>query len=349
MRSSFKPSVLYDHDIKIQKVNEDVSQEQILKSFDSLYLALENPNKSIWPFTKKTIPQGIYLYGSVGRGKTYLMDLFYESLSISKLRIHFYAFMANIHMQLKMLQGEVNPLQKIVELFARQTKVLCLDEFFIEDIADAMILASLLDSLFKAEVIVVITSNVAPQNLYKEGLKRDRFLPAIALIEKHMQVLSLDHPTDYRKIHDFKSKNYHFPLTTQHAYLNYHFEHLRSNAPLLDKHFTLNDWAFIACERSTNVVWFDFAELCAKPRSSIDYLDLAKTYNAILLQNVPILDDENGEAARRFITLVDTTYDAHVVLILSANVPLVELYQGKRLSFEFERTQSRLIEMAGWV
>ena len=349
MSSSFKPSILYAQDVATQKVSQDASQESVLKAFDRVYSQLENPAKPLWPFAKKTEIKGIYLYGKVGRGKTYLMDLFYESLTVPKLRLHFYEFMSKVHVELKLLQGRVNPLQKVVENFAKTAKVFCLDEFFVEDIADAMILASLLEGLFRAEVVVVTTSNVEPQNLYKDGLRRDRFLPAIGLIQKHMQVLSLDHPKDYRLLHDFKGKNYHFPLIEEQAFLDFHFHQLKGEFPTLAPHFVLEDRDWEAIARSEAVVWFSFHEICHEARSSLDYLALTEFYRAILIQDVPQLTESQEDAARRFIALIDTCYDRHVPVILAAAVSLLELYEGKRLAFEFERTQSRLIEMAGWI
>lgn len=343
------PTDLYHQQVISKHVEPDANQEAVLKVFDRLYEALQNPPKVFWPFGKKQSPDGVYLYGKVGRGKTYLMDLFYETLTIPKVRAHFYEFMAGVHVELKMAEGQVNPLQRVVESLAKKAKILCLDEFFVEDIADAMILAALLDGLFKVGVVVVTTSNVAPKDLYKEGLQRDRFLPSIALIEKNMQVLSLDHPTDYRLIHDFKGKNYHSPLDRQQEFLEFHFNQLQGAHALLEPHFVLNDWGFVAVCRTAKTIWFDFNELCVRPRSSLDYLALSETYNAILLQNVPALGDSDNDAVRRFITLVDTCYDRHVALIVAAAAPLLELYQGKRLEFEFERTKSRLIEMAGWI
>ncbi len=345
-----KPSQLYREAVQSQKIEADPAQERVLEVCDVLYTELSTPRpKSIWPFMKEKAVKGIYIYGAVGRGKTYLMDLLYESLTVPKLRQHFYEFMSSIHVELKLHQGQVNPLHKVVEEFARRVKVLCLDEFFVEDVADAMILSSLLRYMMEFKVILVTTSNVVPKNLYREGLQRDRFLSAIQLIETNMQVLSLEHPTDYRMLHDFKSNNYHSPLDRQMQFLDYHFLRLKGEAPVLDPHFVVNEWGFNAVQRTAKLIWFDFNELCVKARSSLDYLALTETYTAILLQNVPALEDKDSDAVRRLIALVDTCYDRRITLIMAAAVSLHALYQGQRLAFEFERTVSRLIEMAGWV
>ena len=304
-----KPSELYNQDIQANRSIADSSQRQVLEVLDKLYEALEAPSKSLWPFVKRPELQGVYIYGQVGRGKTYLMDLFFASLTIPKLRLHFYAFMNQIHVELKMLQGQVNPLQKVVEQFARQAKVFCLDEFFVESIADAMILASLLDGLIKAEVVVVTTSNLNPQDLYREGLQRDRFLPAIDLIQKHLQILNLVHPTDYRLLHDVRDSHPHSLPGRYEACLSFH-------------------------------------ELCEEAKGSINYLSLTEKYQRIRIQNIPQLTEDNNDAVRRFITLVDIAYDRHVAIVLEMDRPLTALYQGKRLAFEFERTLSRLTEMA---
>lgn len=346
-----KPSILYDQAVRSQKVKRDPAQERVLLAFDVLSAELLTPRpKSFWPFAKpKAPPKGLYIYGPVGRGKTYLMDLFYNSISVPKLRQHYYEFMTSIHADLKRLQGQADPLQHVVKDLAAKATVICLDEFFVEDIADAMILSTLLQGLFKAGVVLVTTSNVIPHDLYRNGLQRERFLPAIALIETKMQVLDLNHPLDYRLLHDFKSKNYHFPLADQDLFLHYHFAALKGEALNLDPHFVLNDWGFNAIVRTAKVIWFEFAEVCVKARSPLDYLALTETYTAILLQNIPALKEEDSNAARRFIALVDTCYDRRIIMILAAAVPLEELYQGQRLAFEFARTKSRLIEMAGWI
>lgn len=346
-----KPSTLYHQAVSSNKIKADSAQELVLQAFDVLYQELLIPRtKSFWPFAKpKAAPKGLYIYGPVGRGKTYLMDLFYSTLTVPKLRQHFYEFMASIHAELRVLQGQANPLEQVVKELAQKVAVICLDEFFVEDIADAMILSALLHGLFKAGVVLVTTSNVIPENLYRNGLQRDRFLPAIKLIQTQMQVLDLNHPTDYRLLHDFKSKNYHFPLSDQTLFLQYHFAVLKGDQPNLDPHFVLNDWGFNAVHRTAKIIWFDFAEVCVKARSSLDYLALTETYTAILLQNIPALLEQDSDAVRRFIALVDTCYDRKIIMILASAVALRDLYQGQRLAFEFARTESRLIEMAGWI
>jgi len=270
-------------------------------------------------------------------------------LTVPKLRLHFYEFMIEVHVELKMLQGVVNPLNHVVEKLAKRAKVFCLDEFFVEDIADAMILASLLDGLIKAGVVIVTTSNVEPKDLYKEGLQRDRFVPAIQLIQQHFEILNLLHPSDYRLLHDFEHTHFHSPLTHQEGFLEFHFRNFQGDDTLESNQFEIKTRSFESVHRSAKAIWFDFSELCEKPRAAADYLALFKLYSVVLIQNVPTLSEQNNEAARRFITLVDTAYDRHIPLILSAEVPLADLYQGKRLAFEFERTKSRLTEMAGWL
>ena len=347
-----KPSQLYERDLNSGKTKDDPAQRNVLAVFDQLYLALQAKPRvlnDLWPFAKKSALKSVYIYGEVGRGKTYLMDLFFASLTVPKLRLHFYEFMIKIHVELKMLQGTVNPLNQVVEKLAKGAKVFCLDEFFIEDIADAMILASLLDGLIKAGVVIVTTSNVDPQELYKEGLQRDRFLPAIQLIQQHFQILNLLHPSDYRLLHDFEHKNFHAPLTHQEDFLEFHFQGFQGDHSLEPNQFKIKTRSFESVRRSKKAIWFDFSALCEKPRAAADYLALFKLYPVMLIQNIPILTEQNNDAARRFITLVDTAYDRQVPLILSAEAPLAELYQGKRLAFEFERTKSRLTEMAGWI
>lgn len=355
-----KPSEAYAVDVAHGLVQQDPLQERVLSAFDTLYHRLEHKVNFSWRqklFKRSSLnllnhhkpsEQGIYLWGSVGRGKTYLMDLFYQSLTVPKLRQHFYAFMADVHAQLKKYQGQPEPLKLVAHDIASRTQVLCFDEFFVEDIADAMILGSLFEYLFLENIVLVATSNVAPDDLYKDGLQRDRFLPAISMIKEYMHVIHLEHEQDYRLTKSFHDHRYHFPLTEADAFLTAQFDLLNHDASLLSSHFKLNQRNLTAIKRSEKIIWFEFEELCIAARSSLDYLKLCQHYQVILINHIPILTRDIEDAARRFMTLVDTCYDQHVLLVLAAAVPLSELYQGTRLNFEFARVRSRIIEMQSW-
>ena len=365
-----RPSESYQKDVLQKVISEDAAQREILSYLDTLYCQLcpTHPHTKNWGSRLKTFfglevskleqtmgalaatPEikGIYLWGGVGRGKTYLMDLLYKSLSAPKLRQHFYAFMADIHVELKLSQGQADPLKQVARRLAQKVKIICLDEFFVEDIADAMILSGLLHYLFEFKVMLITTSNVAPSNLYLDGLQRDRFLPAINLINTHMQVLHLDTPQDYRLTKSLCDHRYHFPLDDSPLFMEAQFNHLNHGQALLPNTFNLNKRALHAVKRSKSAICFEFMELCATARSSEDYLKLSQAYPAILISNIPELNENLEEATRRFITLVDTTYDQGVLLVLAAAVPLEKLYTGKLLNFEFERVKSRIIEMQSW-
>ena len=344
-----KPSALYHEQLKIHELTTDLGQEQVMQVFDSLAESLSKPPSLLGGFfSSKQTPKGVYLYGPVGRGKTFLMDLFFDSLPCAKKRQHFYEFMNMTHAELKLYQGQRDPLRKVAQSVAKEAKILCLDEFFVEDIADAMILSAFLHYLFEAGVVLVTTSNIEPESLYADGLQRDRFLPAIELIKKNMTVLELSGGEDYRMEKKWCEERYHAASHDQQAYLQFHFKQLNHSAPLLPPEFELTERKITAVMRGSSVVWFDFAELCEQPRVAKDYFNLAEQYKVILIGHVPVLKSADEEAARRFIALVDTFYDQKVLLIIAAAVPLPELYQGERLQFEFERTKSRIFEMSSW-
>jgi cell division protein ZapE len=343
-----KPSTLYFNQVKTHGLNTDLSQQQVMQIFDQLAESLVKPSLLGGWLGAKSVPKGVYLYGPVGRGKTFLMDLFFEAVSCSKRRQHFYEFMNYVHAELRLCQGERDPLKKVAQAFAKEAKLLCLDEFFVEDIADAMILSALLHYLFEAGVVLVTTSNIQPEGLYSGGLQRERFLPAIDLIKKNMHVLELSGAEDYRMETQWCEERYHAVAHDQQAYLQFHFKQLNRGDALLPPEFEVTERKMTAVMRSKTVVWFDFAELCVAPRVARDYLSLAQQYKVVLLGHVPVLTIEDEEAARRFITLVDTFYDQKILLIIGAAAALQELYQGERLQFEFERTKSRIFEMSSW-
>ncbi len=343
-----KPSTRYLETVKAHQLRPDLGQQHVMQVFDALAVALDKTPVFGGFFSSKTSPKGVYLFGPVGRGKTFLMDLFFKALSCTKKRQHFYEFMNEVHAELKLFQGERDPLRKVAQALAKQAKVLCLDEFFVEDIADAMILSGFLHYLFEAGVVLVTTSNIEPESLYSQGLQRDLFLPAIDLIKKNMQVLELSGSEDYRMETKWCEERYHAAAHDQQAYLQFHFKQSNHGGPLLPPEFEVSQRPMTAVMRGESVAWFGFAELCEQPRVAKDYLALVEQYKVILLGQVPQFQVADEEAARRFIALVDTFYDQKVLLIIAAAVPLVDLYQGERLKFEFERTKSRIFEMSSW-
>ncbi len=354
-----------------------VSHLQVL--FDQLMQPPVEPGRLVGWF-KRLLPAGsapspitgLYFWGGVGRGKTYLMDTFYSALPFpEKSRMHFHRFMRMVHHQLKELQGQADPLRKVADQFSRQTRVLCFDEFFVSDITDAMILATLLDELFQRGVVLVATSNVEPRHLYENGLQRQKFLPAIELIEKHTRVVNVDGGIDYRLRVLEMAEIYHSPLDEaadrgllscfmaicpdEESRTGSHFDQwdtAQSSLPQpvlkqLEQQTELEiEGRMLRIRRcGDGVAWFDFASLCDGPRSQNDYIELARIFQTILISDVPQFDSKKEDQARRFISLVDEFYDRGVKLILSAAVPIVALYQGDRLEFEFRRTESRLQEM----
>ncbi len=297
---------------------------------------------------KKTPPaRGLYLWGGVGRGKTLLMDLFHDTLPFpEKTRTHFHNFMQHTHREMKDLAGEKNPLEKVAARLAADSRVLCFDEFFVNDIADAMILSYLLEALFRQGVCLVTTSNTAPENLYQDGLQRQRFLPAIALLQEHCEIHHIDEGDDYRLRTLEKAPLYHTPLNAEaEENMQQSFQKLapgtgKKNAIIEVEGRPLNTlWVM------DDIAWLDFRELCSKPRGRDDYLELSRLFHALLISKVPRMSGDQDDQARRFIHLIDVLYDHNVKLVLSADGEPETLYQGVRLQKEFARTASRLREM----
>ncbi|MDH5737000.1 MAG: cell division protein ZapE [Gammaproteobacteria bacterium] len=295
----------------------------------------------------QTHQQGIYFWGGVGRGKTWLMDMFYECLPEGhKKRLHFHRFMGFVQQQLKVHQGSSDPLEKIAGEFAAANRILCFDEFFVSDITDAMLLSGLLDALFRRGVILVATSNVPPDRLYWNGLQRSKFLPAIDLLKFHTQVVNLDGGVDYRLRALEAAELYHCPLDqAADQSLLRSFNAISPDTGKPEVALLIEGRPIKSRYAGDGVVWFDFNELCGGPRSQLDYMEIARLYQTVLISGVPAMTNNHNDEARRFISLVDEFYDRSVKLILSAAVPVTGLYSGQRLEFEFERTLSRLQEM----
>ncbi|WP_374521658.1 cell division protein ZapE [Hydrogenophaga sp.] len=297
-------------------------------------------------FNRPDIPRGVYMFGGVGRGKSFLMDCFYQAVPIKrKTRLHFHEFMREVHRELRDLQGTVNPLDELGARIAKRYKLICFDEFHVADVTDAMILHRLLDALFKAGVGFVTTSNFHPDGLYPDGLHRDRILPAIELLKDRLEVINVDNGTDYRRRTLNHIQLYHCPLGPEaDAALEATFNELAEVADQ-DPVMTIEARQIRAVRRAGGVIWFDFRTLCGGPRSQNDYLEIASEFHTVLLSNVPQMSVRQASEARRFTWLIDVLYDRRCKLVMSAAVPPEQLYLEGPMSHEFPRTVSRLNEM----
>ena len=352
------PSARYQEGIVAHRWESDPAQRALLAEFDRLHAALcavpaANGSrlfgrlKSLLAGEPAAPLQGLYLWGSVGRGKTFLMDLFVSSLPHGiALRRHYHRFMGEVHASLRALGERQSPLLEVAAGLAARCRVLCLDEFLVNDIGDAMILAGLLDALFARGVTLVTTSNTAPANLYRGGLQRARFLPAIALIEQRCRARELASSHDWRLRALTQAPIYLTPPGAEaHRALERIFAHQASGTIELDGTLPINGRAIAFHKRAEHILWFDFAALCEGPRAVADYIALAQAGPTVIISNVPQFSVYSDDAARRFVQLVDEFYDHRVKLVLSAAAPITELYDGERLRAEFGRTESRLIEM----
>ncbi|WP_461519027.1 cell division protein ZapE [Porticoccus sp.] len=355
------PQQRYQQDLQQQGFNYDPSQEKAVGLLQTLYDQLTAPVpqagggilarlKSRFQSPQPVVPiKGLYFWGGVGRGKTYLMDNFYESLPFpEKMRAHFHRFMRRVHRELRLLEGEKNPLEKVADSIAAEARVICFDEFFVSDITDAMLLGTLLELLFARGVTLVATSNIVPDRLYENGLQRQRFLPAIALLNLHTQVVNVDGGVDYRLRALEQAELYHAPLGAEaDNAMMWAFENLAPVAGEVEETVEVEvEGRRISCRFvSEDVIWFDFDVICNIPRSQNDYIELAREFHAVLVDNVRQMGRKNDDQARRFINMVDEFYDRNVKLVLSAEVEMPVLYTEGKLNFEFERTRSRLLEM----
>jgi len=348
------PSERYTLGVAQRRWEDDPAQRAVLVELDRIYHALSDADAGArearwWQLRAKPAQavRGLYLWGAVGRGKTFLVDLLFQSVPTQrKLRLHFHRFMGRVHAELRKLEGRTDPLRDVAAHFAEQARVLCLDEFFVTDIGDAMILAGLLQHLFERGTTLLTTSNIEPKRLYRDGLQRARFLPAIALLERQCNVVELLAAQDYR-LRELSRAGVYFtpPGAAAERALEACFEHIAPGALRLEPEILVNGRGIAVKRRAEGVIWFDFDGLCEGPRSVADYIELAQSFNTVLISGVPALSPQMEDAARRFINLIDEFYDHGVNLVLSAAAPPASLYRGERLRAEFARTQSRLIEM----
>lgn len=292
------------------------------------------------------VPRGIYMWGGVGRGKSFLMDSFYLTVPVQrKTRIHFHEFMRSVHLELQKIHNEADPLDKVATEIARKYRLICFDEFHVSDIADAMILYRLLQKLFDLGVSFVMTSNYEPSKLYPDGLHRDRILPAIKLIQERMDIMNVDTGVDYRRRTLEQVQLYYTPLNdVNQAQLRTIFESL-APAPHDEKIIHIENREIPVVALGNKVVWFDFATLCGGPRSQNDYLEIANRFNTVILSEVPKMEPKHASEARRFTWLIDVFYDHKVKLIMSAETDPENLYLEGVQASEFHRTVSRIVEM----
>lgn len=342
------PRARYDADLERDDFVRDSAQEKAVDALQAIHDALlEAPTrKSLFGRSRREPVKGLYLWGGVGRGKTYLMDSFFEHLPFEqKTRLHFHRFMQKVHEARRQYANKSDPLKLIAKDWAAD-RVLCFDEFFVSDVADAMILARLTEALFERGVTLVATSNVHPDDLYAGGLQRERFLPAIERIKTHCRVMHLADGNDYRLDRIDETATYQTPPgEPADAVLSTHFDRLATGRRA-EGNVKIHGRKIPVRRRADSVVWFEFEDLCRGNRSAADYIELAREYSTIMISNVPMFDDDDNNAARRFINAVDEFYDRRVNLFVTAEAAPDDLYRGTRLEFEFERTSSRLQEMS---
>ena len=348
------PSQRYAQGVARGDWNDDPAQHPALAELDRLHAALLAPDpRGLLDRLRqrpRPAPKGLYLWGGVGRGKTFLIDLFHEGLPFAegagKRRTHFHRFMREVHAQLREHAGEADPLKRIAARWRDQLRVLVLDEFFVNDIGDAMLLGRLLERLFAEGVALVTTSNIEPSGLFKDGLQRERFLPAIAQLQKHCQVLYLDSAHDYRLRTLTRSPVYRAPLDEgAPSWLAARWAELTEGLAISAGPLVVDDRPIPARGLAPGHAWFDFGALCEGPRAAGDYIEIATEYHTVLLGGIPRMDGSNDDPARRFVHLVDELYDRQVNLVCTAAAAPPGLYTGSRLVGAFERTASRLIEM----
>ncbi len=352
------PAALYRARIDAGALIRDEAQAVAADKLQALWQGFRQykPNGARFWWTRlgTGAPRGLYIHGAVGRGKSMLMDMFFASVAMSrKRRVHFYAFMLEVHERIHERRAEKgDPIRPVAADIAQEAALLCFDEFHVSDIADAMILGRLFEALFEEGVVVVATSNRAPDTLYQNGLQRERFLPFIDLFKRRLDVLELSGPRDYRLVR-LSGRQVYFSPADDNAYraLEHIFADLTGNASAGPQTLDLRGRSLTVPRAAGGVAWFDFEALCGAPLGPADYLALAKRYRTFIVEHIPRLGPENRDRARRFNIFIDTLYEAHGRLVASAEAPPAELYTEGDGSFEFQRTVSRLNEMqsAGYI
>ena len=327
------------------QIEDNPIQRQILPHLQRIDKELKSRPFSWIKLGAKRNVRGLYLSGPVGVGKTFLLDLFYQYASVKKARLHFHHFMQQVDARLRRLQGKKNPLRIIASDMSKSTRLLCLDEFLVNDIAHAMILTELLQALFENGVVLVTTSNTLPDELYLNGLQRARFLPAIELIKTHCQILAMASRTDYRLGRDPMSQAYLYPLNEQTAHALQNQFHQVADKCCDDGTVKVQNRSIPCVKISTNAIWFQFDVICAIPRSQLDYLELAQRFDVIFISGIPKLSERDGVKAFLFLHFIDVMYDKGVRVVISAAVPPEQLYAEGRHRQAFERAISRLKEM----
>lgn len=361
---TMSPLARYQQALEKGEFQPDAVQLDAMTRLDGIYQALTRvqpvsaqPAKGLFGKLNKLMgkgkaeapaaARGLYMWGGVGRGKTWLMDMFFQAIpGERKQRLHFHRFMLRVHQELTELQGQSDPLQIVADRFKSETDLLCFDEFFVSDITDAMLLGTLMEALFARGITLVATSNIPPDDLYRNGLQRARFLPAIEMIKQHCEIMNVDAGIDYR-LRTLTSA--HLWMTPLNDDTSKEMERMfmalagvaRSDKPVLE----INHRSLPTQGMAEGVLAMDFKTLCGEGRSQHDYIELSRRFHSVLLYNVPVMIYKTEDQARRFLALVDEFYERHVKLVVSAEASLFEIYQGARLKFEYQRCVSRLQEM----
>lgn len=329
----------------------DDAQAQAVHELDRVWQELvqryQAAKKPFACFRRHTSPQGVYMWGGVGRGKTWLMDQFYDSVPFRrKTRMHFHHFMQYVHKELNKLSGQQNPLDIVADNIYKDAVIICFDEFFVSNVTDAMILSDLFQKLFIRGITLVATSNIAPDGLYKNGIHRDRFIPTIEMVKKNCTILNVDAGVDYRLRVLKQAQLFKYPLNAEHQdWMLQRFTALTQTQSISKDEIVINNRQIQTISHTEDVLWCEFSDLCLKPRSPADFIEIANLYNTVLVSNVPHLTDYLADGTRRFVYLVDEFYDRGVKLLLTSEDNIIEIYEGEKLAFEIERTRSRLLEM----